>query len=79
MTENNEDYKPLDFAMLKHRLDIEIEVCKQTANTVVQELLEDCRRAVGMAEIGIAAHAYSLTQIQELTAEVGYLRAVQRG
>lgn len=77
MTEND----TIDLSMLKQKIDTEILFRKHqlTPDMPLVNLLEACKRAVGIAEVGIATYAYALDQIQNLTAEVQRLEAVTRG
>jgi len=77
MTDNDN----IDLSMLKRRLDTEIlfRAHQIHPDPGLVELLEACKRAVGLAEVGIATYAYALDQIQNLTAEVQRLEAVTRG
>lgn len=77
MTENDN----FDLSMLKRQIDTEIlfRTHQLKPDMDLVNLLELCKRAVGLAEVGIATYAYALDQIQNLTAEVQRLEAVTRG
>lgn len=75
----SENRTGLDLAMLKHQLTQEIVVQELLGRKEVRPLLEESVRAISMLEIAIGAHAQAMTQIQELIAEVQYLKAVNRG